>query len=280
MRWVGFRTGETRRKRLLSAAERPAIRSDEGLRGLPVVLITVQDEQEDRLEGLTEGADAYLAKPFHPEELRQRVENLIGIRQYLQSRSGRVPPSGEKETSGQAETSGETEPKTADGDAPDEATEEARAVTAQPRAPGSGGRRHLPSRPGRARAAEIHNRHRTGEHRVRMERRARRPRAGMEPAGTPIRFLMQRGTAVAVVETDDHTSPSTAGTIGNPSPESNRQTGPPSLGYQRRSMLEQLQGAARQGMKIAMKKRPEEIPTSPPNRPRPCACSFCWYFCF
>lgn len=38
--------------------------------------------------------------------------------------------------------------------------------------------------------------------------------------------------------------------------------------------------AARQGMKIALKKRPEEIPMSPPNRPRPCACSFCWRFCF
>lgn len=32
-----------------------AIRSDERLRGLPVVLLTVQDEQEDRLEGLRKG---------------------------------------------------------------------------------------------------------------------------------------------------------------------------------------------------------------------------------
>ena len=88
-----------------------AIRADERLRGLPVVLLTVQDEQEDRLEGLKEGADAYLAKPFHPEELRQRVENLIGIRQYLQSRAGPGPSSGE------ADPSGGAAPKTAEGDA-------------------------------------------------------------------------------------------------------------------------------------------------------------------
>mgnify|MGYP006281702345 CR=1 FL=1 len=94
-----------------------AIRADERLRSLPVVLLTVQDEQEDRLAGLKEGADAYLAKPFHPEELRQRVENLIGIRRYLQSRAGPVPPSG-----GPAPTTAEGDP---DGD---DAAEDARAV--------------------------------------------------------------------------------------------------------------------------------------------------------
>jgi CheY-like chemotaxis protein len=71
-----------------------ALRADDGLRGVPIVLLTVQDEQEDRLEGLREGADAYVGKPFHPEELRQRVENLIGIRRYLQSRSQQAPTGG------------------------------------------------------------------------------------------------------------------------------------------------------------------------------------------
>jgi signal transduction histidine kinase/DNA-binding NarL/FixJ family response regulator/streptogramin lyase len=68
-----------------------ALRADERLRALPIILLTVQDEQEDRMAGLREGADAYLTKPFRPEELRQRVENLIGIRRYLQSRGGEEP---------------------------------------------------------------------------------------------------------------------------------------------------------------------------------------------
>ncbi|MFB6249072.1 MAG: response regulator [Salinibacter sp.] len=106
-----------------------AIRSDERLRGLPVVLLTVQDEQDDRLEGLKEGADAYLAKPFRPEELRQRVENLIGIRRYLQSRSGPAPSPGGAAPSGGAETSDETAPGMAEGDAAgDDAAEHTRAV--------------------------------------------------------------------------------------------------------------------------------------------------------
>jgi len=99
-----------------------AIRADERLAGLPIILLTVQDEQADRLEGLKEGADAYLAKPFHPEELRQRVENLIGIRQYLQSRSGQAPSAGEEKASG------ETEPKKTEREASDDAAEVARAV--------------------------------------------------------------------------------------------------------------------------------------------------------
>ncbi len=62
-----------------------AIRADEQLRDVPVILLTVQDEQERRMEGLREGADAYLTKPFHPDELRQRIENLISVRRYLRS---------------------------------------------------------------------------------------------------------------------------------------------------------------------------------------------------
>lgn len=72
-----------------------ALRADDRLRGVPIVLLTVQDEQEHRLEGFRKGADAYVGKPFHPEELRQRVENLIGIRQYLQSRSRQASASAE-----------------------------------------------------------------------------------------------------------------------------------------------------------------------------------------
>jgi AraC-like DNA-binding protein len=38
---------------------------------------------EDKVEGLDVGADAYLTKPFEPEELIARTENLIATRQTL-----------------------------------------------------------------------------------------------------------------------------------------------------------------------------------------------------
>jgi len=62
-----------------------ALRQDETLRTVPIILLTVQKREESRMEGLRRGADAYLGKPFRPEELRQRVENLIEVRRFLQS---------------------------------------------------------------------------------------------------------------------------------------------------------------------------------------------------
>jgi signal transduction histidine kinase/CheY-like chemotaxis protein len=62
-----------------------ALRADETLRTVPIILLTVQKSAESRMEGLRQGADAYLEKPFRPEELRQRVENLIDVRQYIRA---------------------------------------------------------------------------------------------------------------------------------------------------------------------------------------------------
>ena len=39
----------------------------------PILLLTARGEPEDRIKGLSLGADDYLAKPFEPEELVLRV---------------------------------------------------------------------------------------------------------------------------------------------------------------------------------------------------------------
>ena len=63
-----------------------ALKDDDVLRIIPIILLTARAEDEDRLEGLGLGADAYLSKPFNAEELLLRVENLIEIRRLLRQR--------------------------------------------------------------------------------------------------------------------------------------------------------------------------------------------------
>lgn len=48
-------------------------------RGLatPVLILTARDSWAERIEGLKAGADDYLTKPFHPEELLLRIQALL-----------------------------------------------------------------------------------------------------------------------------------------------------------------------------------------------------------
>lgn len=43
----------------------------------PILMMTARDEVEDRVAGLTTGADDYLGKPFAVEELLARVQSLV-----------------------------------------------------------------------------------------------------------------------------------------------------------------------------------------------------------
>ncbi len=54
------------------------IKSNTLVSHIPVVLLTSKAEVSDRLEGLREGADAFLAKPFNMEELHVLIDKLIG----------------------------------------------------------------------------------------------------------------------------------------------------------------------------------------------------------
>ena len=44
--------------------------------GVPVIVLTARDQWHERVEGLRAGADDYLGKPFHFEELLARVQAL------------------------------------------------------------------------------------------------------------------------------------------------------------------------------------------------------------
>jgi signal transduction histidine kinase/DNA-binding response OmpR family regulator len=68
-----------------------ALKEDDALSHVPVVLLTARTDEESKLEGLCEGADDYLAKPFSADELLARCENLIEVRRRLRARfSGEV----------------------------------------------------------------------------------------------------------------------------------------------------------------------------------------------
>jgi two-component system phosphate regulon response regulator OmpR len=43
----------------------------------PVMILTAKSEAEDRIGGLTVGADDYIAKPFEPQELLLRIEAIL-----------------------------------------------------------------------------------------------------------------------------------------------------------------------------------------------------------
>tara|TARA_R100001143_G_C3341379_1_gene124463 strand:- start:272 stop:937 length:666 start_codon:yes stop_codon:yes gene_type:complete len=49
---------------------------EQGL-SMPVLILTARDSWAERVDGLRAGADDYLAKPFHPEELLLRVQAVL-----------------------------------------------------------------------------------------------------------------------------------------------------------------------------------------------------------
>lgn len=59
------------------------VRESELLCHVPVVMVTARVTQEDRLKGFEAGADAYIEKPYDPDELDLRVRSLLHQRALL-----------------------------------------------------------------------------------------------------------------------------------------------------------------------------------------------------
>lgn len=62
------------------------IRRSDLLGHVPVVMVTAKVTHEDKMQGLEAGADAYLEKPFHGDELNRRVERLLEQQQLMRKK--------------------------------------------------------------------------------------------------------------------------------------------------------------------------------------------------
>jgi DNA-binding response OmpR family regulator len=53
------------------------IKRDPRLADVPVIMLTVKTQNADIVEGLREGAEMYLPKPFHPKELVSLIRRAL-----------------------------------------------------------------------------------------------------------------------------------------------------------------------------------------------------------
>ncbi len=62
------------------------VKQNANVNHVPVILLTARSTQEDKVEGLEIGADAYMVKPFNTELLKSTVANLISNRKLLRNK--------------------------------------------------------------------------------------------------------------------------------------------------------------------------------------------------
>jgi DNA-binding response OmpR family regulator len=56
------------------------LRAHEATKRMPIILLTARAQDSDVQAGFDAGADDYLRKPFSPQELRARVQAILGRR--------------------------------------------------------------------------------------------------------------------------------------------------------------------------------------------------------
>jgi DNA-binding response OmpR family regulator len=54
------------------------LRQDDSTTRMPIILLTARTQEADVQRGFDAGADDYIRKPFSPQELRARVQAILG----------------------------------------------------------------------------------------------------------------------------------------------------------------------------------------------------------
>ena len=55
------------------------IKENEKLRSIPIVMLTAKGQEFDKKKGLEVGADTYMTKPFDPDAIVEKAEEVLGI---------------------------------------------------------------------------------------------------------------------------------------------------------------------------------------------------------
>lgn len=53
------------------------LKGDPTTKDILILIVSARDAQADRIEGLTHGADDYVAKPFHLRSLVRKIEHML-----------------------------------------------------------------------------------------------------------------------------------------------------------------------------------------------------------
>jgi len=62
------------------------LKNDIATSHIPIIMLTAKSSEEDMVEGLKTGADAYLTKPFNIDVLEARIKNLLRSRDRLREK--------------------------------------------------------------------------------------------------------------------------------------------------------------------------------------------------
>lgn len=53
------------------------LKNDPSTKDIAILIVSARDAQDDRIEGLTHGADDYVSKPFHLKSLVRKIEHML-----------------------------------------------------------------------------------------------------------------------------------------------------------------------------------------------------------
>lgn len=59
------------------------VRKHSELKNILILILSAKDAQDDRLSGLSQGADDYVAKPFHMKHLVRKIEHMLEKRKLV-----------------------------------------------------------------------------------------------------------------------------------------------------------------------------------------------------
>lgn len=63
------------------------VREDDKTNWIPILFLSAKGQSQDRIKGLSTGADVYMVKPFEPEELVAQVESSLNHTRRLMGQS-------------------------------------------------------------------------------------------------------------------------------------------------------------------------------------------------